>query len=104
MTETRKKLKVEDQEQIIKIVLHYQDLHKQISEMELQMEELEQRKDFLLSDLKNSRLDEQFLMSKMSFSYGGDGKIDTHTMEWVLTEDKVCEEHETTETNKNEDK
>jgi hypothetical protein len=86
MTEIRKKLKVTDQEQIIKIVLHYKVLHEQIADLELRMQEIQEKKDELLSDLKSSRSDEQFLYSRLSFDYGGEGKIDTKSMEWVIAD------------------
>ena len=95
MEGTRKKLKISDQEAIIGVVLHYKSLHEQIAELELKMMAMTEKKDELLKDLLDSRANEQFLMSRLSFDYGGEGKIDTMAMEWVITVDNIkTEEHE----------
>lgn len=85
-TSERKRLKIADQEDVIKLVVRYQSVHAQINELEAQMEKIGLRKDELLKELEMSRTDEEFLMSKLSFEYGGTGKIDPKTMEWVFQE------------------
>lgn len=85
MEEKRTRLKVSDQEEIIRVVMHYKALHEQIAELELKMKAMGEKKDELLTDLLNSRSNEEFLMSRLSFDYGGEGKVDAKTMEWVTT-------------------